>query len=100
MAIFFLTKTSAFQYSDDQIERELPIRSELFSAERLEQFAGSLAGEHTEVDQPKQFQKLLSRLEANGQVLLAAYKSLVGAITNERAISPPAEWLVDNFHIV
>src|SRR6185369_2477824 len=43
---------------------------------------------------------LLPRLEDNGRKLDAVYKSLVETIRNGRAISPAAEWLVDNYHIV
>jgi cyclic beta-1,2-glucan synthetase len=39
-------------------------------------------------------------LEENEQVLIDAYKNLADAIRRERTISPAAEWLVDNFHIV
>lgn len=77
-----------------------PIRAELYSVERLEQFAVSLAEEHKETDRPKKFRKLLPRLEENGRVLLEAYRNLSDAIRRERVISPAAEWLVDNFHIV
>jgi cyclic beta-1,2-glucan synthetase len=77
-----------------------PIRAELYSIERLEQFAATLAEEHKDVARLKRFRKLLPRLEENGRALVAAYRSLAEAIRNERAISPAAEWLVDNFHIV
>ncbi len=33
-------------------------------------------------------------------MLLAAYRALTEAIRDERSITPAAEWLVDNFHIV
>ncbi len=33
-------------------------------------------------------------------MLLGAYRAIVEAIRDERAITPAAEWLVDNFHIV
>jgi cyclic beta-1,2-glucan synthetase len=36
----------------------------------------------------------------NGRVLLHAYRVLAQAIKDERSITPAAEWLVDNFHIV
>ncbi len=81
-------------------KNEEPIRAELFSVERLEQFAAWLAGEQKEVFKPKLFPKLLPRLEDNGKVLISAYRSLAEAISDERAISPAAEWLVDNFHII
>ena len=77
-----------------------PIRAELYSVERLEQFAAALAAGQTETAQPKKFRQLLPRLEDNGRVLVAAYRNLSDAIRRERVISPAAEWLVDNFHIV
>ena len=77
-----------------------PIRAELFSVERLEQFAAALAEEHKIIAQPKSFPKLLPRLEDNGKFLVSAYRSLAEAIRKEHAISPAAEWLVDNFHII
>ena len=43
---------------------------------------------------------LLPRLEENGRKLIAAYKALAESIREEHVISPAAEWLVDNFHIV
>ena len=91
----FVTFQNSFGKSDDE-----PIRAELFSVERLEQFAAVLAAEQTDVAKPKLFRKLLPRLEDNGRILVAAYNSLTAAIRHEQVISPAAEWLVDNFHIV
>jgi len=84
----------AFSYSDEQ-----PIRAEIFSVERLEQYAKALAAEHTTVTKRGRA-LLLPRLEDNGRKLVAAYRVLIEAIKNGRAISPAAEWLVDNFYIV
>ncbi len=81
-------------------KNEEPIRAELFSVERLEQFAVWFAADQQKIWLPKIFPKLLSRLEDNGKVLIAAYRSLAEAIRKEHTISPAAEWLVDNFHIV
>ena len=36
----------------------------------------------------------------NGRVLLESYRAIAQAIRQERAITPAAEWLVDNYHIV
>src|ERR1044071_8657530 len=79
---------------------EEPIRAELFSIERLEQFAAVLAAEHKVSTKRERGRQLLPRLEENRRKLIAAYRSLGLAISNERTISPAAEWLVDNFHIV
>ncbi|HYE64262.1 MAG TPA: glucoamylase family protein [Pyrinomonadaceae bacterium] len=79
---------------------EEPIREELYSVERLELYAAALASEHRVAAGPRRGQPLLPRLEENGRRLIDAYRELAEAIRNERTISPAAEWLVDNFHIV
>jgi len=81
-------------------EAELPIREELYSIERLEQYAAALAAEHKIAERPQRVSLLLPRLEENGRKLIAAYKALAESIREEHVISPAAEWLVDNFHIV
>src|SRR3989454_10592810 len=78
---------------------EQPVRAEIFSVERLEQYAQTLAAQHKTVTKKGRAQ-LLPRLEDNGRKLVAAYRTLVEAIRNGRPISPAAEWLIDNFHIV
>ena len=77
-----------------------PIRGELFSTERLEQFAEVLASEHSVLPGKRRGKPLLPRLKENGRVLLASYRTIAAAIREEGTISPAAEWLVDNFHIV
>ena len=79
---------------------EEPIREELYSIERLEQYATVLAAEHKVITKPGRGRRLLPRLEENSRKLIHSYRTLVEAIRNERAVSPAAEWLVDNFHIV
>ena len=91
----FRNRGRAFAEVDEE-----PIRGELYSLERLEQFAATLAAEHTVSTEKVLGRQLLPRLEENGRKLIAAYRSLGLAISNERTISPAAEWLVDNFHIV
>ncbi|HEV7681940.1 MAG TPA: glucoamylase family protein [Pyrinomonadaceae bacterium] len=78
---------------------EQPVRAEIYSVERLEQYAQSLAAAHKTVTRKGRAQ-LLPRLEDNGRKLVLAYHTLVEAIRSGRSISPAAEWLVDNFHIV
>src|SRR6266550_1391339 len=79
---------------------DLPIRDELYSIERLEQFAATLAAEHKIAERPRRVNLLLPRLEENSRALVAAYGALAESIRREHVISPAAEWLVDNFHIV
>ena len=76
---------------------EAPIREELYSIERLEQYAATLAAEHEIAEKPHRASLLLPRLEENGRKLIASYKSLAESIRAAHVISPAAEWLVDIF---
>ena len=77
-----------------------PIRAELFSIERLDQHAESLAAAQRVTDRPEAGQGMASRLHDNARVLVSAYRSLADDTRGDRPISPAAEWLLDNFHIV
>jgi cyclic beta-1,2-glucan synthetase len=83
-----------------QGELEEPILAELFSVERLEQHAQTLAAAQTVTDAPHRGHAIRPRIAENGRVLLESYRILARAIKDERSITPAAEWLVDNFHIV
>ena len=77
---------------------EDPIRAELFGIERLEQHALSLAAAQRAAS--GRGRRLLPRVEDNARVLRESYRVIANAIREERAITPAAEWLVDNFHVV
>ena len=77
-----------------------PLREELFSVERLEEHARSLAVAQSVTPKPTKGRPLARRLAENGAVLLDAYRSITQGIDQGRAITPPGEWLVDNYHIV
>ncbi len=77
----------------------LPIRFELFSTERLVQHAISLA-KAQQVSQLKTAQRLIPRVRENARVLFEAYKSVAKTVREQHAITPAAEWLLDNFHII
>jgi len=81
-------------------ESAVPIRGEIFSTERLEQLAETLAASHVIGPRRLAGRPLLARLEENGRALLAAYHETAAAAVEEEAISPAAEWLIDNFHII
>jgi cyclic beta-1,2-glucan synthetase len=68
--------------------------------ERLEQHAQTLAAAQTVTDAPRRGHAVGPRIAENGRVLLESYRALARAIEEERSITPAAEWLVDNFHIV
>src|SRR3990170_9030990 len=81
-------------------EPEEPILAELFSVERLEQHAQTLAAAQVVTNTPRRGHAIRPRVAENGRVLLESYRALARAIKEERWITPAAEWLVDNFHIV
>ena len=76
------------------------LRAELFSIERLEQHAASLATAQQVTERPTPRRSLRVRLRDNESVLLASYRTLAAAAGEGHAISPAAEWLLDNYHLV
>jgi cyclic beta-1,2-glucan synthetase len=77
-----------------------PIRAELFSAEHLEQFAATLAAEQPVHLRQERGRRLLPRLRENARALVQAQRAIAEASRRARAVSPAAEWLLNNFHIV
>jgi cyclic beta-1,2-glucan synthetase len=75
------------------------IRSELFSVERLEQHAESLAAAQRVTSNPRTGRNLAKRLKENGRVLFDAYRGVEKAVREERAVTPADEWLLDNFYV-
>ena len=77
-----------------------PIRAELFSKEHLERFAGTLAAEHLVHPGKRRGRRLLPRLRENARALVRSQRLIAEASRQIRSISPAAEWLLNNFHIV
>ena len=76
------------------------LQGELFSIERLEQHAISLAAAQDITSQPVRRPPLAVRLTDNEAMLLRAYRAIARAVEEDRAITPAAEWLLDNYHLV
>jgi len=76
------------------------LREELFSIERLEQHAVSLAVAQQVTVRPIRRPPLGVRLSDNESTLLAAYRTIAKAAGEGRTITPAAEWLLDNYHLV
>ena len=77
-----------------------PIRAELFSVDRLEEHARSLASAQVVTPREVEGASLAKRLAEDEAVLLSAYRDVADAIDAGTAITPAAEWLIDNFHVV
>ena len=89
----------AFSGNDFEMN-DAPIRAELFSVERLEQHAESLATAQRIMASPRRGRPMVKRLHDNTKVFIGAYRAIVQATSKQQPIPPAAEWLLDNFHVV
>src|ERR1700735_3920840 len=76
------------------------VRAELFSSDRLEEHAASLAAAQGVTQRRSARHSLGIRLKQNESVLLAAYRAIGAAVGEGRPITPAAEWLLDNYHLL
>ena len=79
---------------------EDPIRSELFSIERFDQHAQSLAVAQTITDDPQSGAPLTPRVRENEKILQASYRYLTSEVQKNKTINPAGEWLIDSFYVV
>ncbi len=77
-----------------------PVREELFSVERIEQHARSLAAAQPVTPNPIRGLPLAGRLADNAAVLLASHRAIAAAADAGGAITPAAEWMLDNYYLV
>ena len=82
-------------WSDDQILRE-----EIFSVERLEEHARTSRPPSRHRIDTRLGRSLGTRLRSNEKALLAAYRWIAKAVDEGRSITPAAEWVLDNYHVV
>ena len=66
----------------------------------LNRAAESLAAAQRIAPKLKRGRPLVQRLHDNSRVLTEAYRTIVKATHALQSISPGAEWLLDNFHVV
>ena len=78
---------------------EPPLRSELFSADQMEQHGKTLAGSH-QLSPGGPQGRLLKRLAENKAVLIGVRNLLTEAVKANRRITPAGEWLLDNFYLI
>ncbi len=78
-----------------------PLRDELLSIERLEERARALAARFTLNPNPRRAARnVLPRFEDNARVLRGAYIDMADDVHRGGSVTPAAEWLLDNFHLV
>ena len=78
---------------------EPPLRSQLFSADQMEQHGKTLAGSH-QLSLGRPQGRLLMRLAENKAVLIGVRNLLTEAVKANRRITPAGEWLLDNFYLI
>lgn len=81
------------------LNERAPLRAEIFTREKLEQHAVTIAKRHVLVYNKKS-EQLLKRLGENEKILLEVYSLLSETLKQNKRISPAAEWLVDNFYLI
>ncbi|MCY7423270.1 MAG: cyclic beta 1-2 glucan synthetase [Chitinophagaceae bacterium] len=91
----FLGENSNLRY----INERAPLRAEIFTTEKLEQHAVTIAKRH-ELIYNQTSEQLLERLADNEHILLEVYALLSDNLKQNNRISPAAEWLVDNFYLI
>jgi cyclic beta-1,2-glucan synthetase len=80
---------------------EKPLRDELLSIEGLEERAKALAARFTIDPSPRRRSRsVFRRFDDNARVLRDTYRSLAEEVHEGEFITPAAEWLLDNFHLV
>ena len=91
----FRTADAAASWQDP-----LPIRSELFGIDRLEEHARKLALAQPVAARSGNGFGLADRLAKNAAFLLNADFTLAPEKGGRKELTPAAEWLVDNYHLV
>ncbi|KON82257.2 cyclic beta 1-2 glucan synthetase [Azoarcus sp. PA01] len=81
------------------LDEEPPLRSELFSADQMEQHGKALGASHRLASGGAPDQ-LLDRLAANENALVDVCRLLTAAATENQRSTPAAEWLLDNFYLI
>jgi len=85
--------------AQDYAGDEPPLRSELFSADQMEQHGKILAGVH-QLKPGRPRDRLLARLAENESLLLEVQNLLTEAVKADRRITPAGEWLLDNAYVI
>ncbi|MFN3437214.1 MAG: GH36-type glycosyl hydrolase domain-containing protein [Acidovorax sp.] len=77
-----------------------PLRAEVFGIARFEEHGRHLGASHEAGKAPFGRTTFYPRLQSNIRALRGAYRYIFDASHDEHAVSPAAEWLFDNFHLI
>ncbi|HVE88707.1 MAG TPA: cyclic beta 1-2 glucan synthetase, partial [Burkholderiaceae bacterium] len=95
----FKTRFSTSGLSLASSVEEAPLRSELFSADQMEQYGKTLAAAHR-ITSRRTREPLLARLADNESTLVEVCNLLTESLSVQQRITPAGEWLIDNFHLI
>ena len=95
----FKTRFSTSGLSLASSVEEAPLRSELLSADQMEQYGKTLAAAH-KITSRRTREPLLARLADNESTLVQVCNVLTESVSAHQRITPAAEWLIDNFHLI
>ena len=102
ISVFFLSLIRWFRkigWLRTKLLEELPLRSELFSADQMELYGRTLAASHS-VSPKRSPDQLLARLAANESTLIGVCNVLTASVKANHRLTPAGEWLFDNFHLL
>ncbi len=77
-----------------------PVRAEVFGLARFEEHGRHLGNTHHARKAPFGRTTFYPRLQSNIRALRSAHRYLFDAPHEEHTVSPAAEWLFDNFHLI
>ncbi len=95
----FNTRLLRWRTAFRNFEYEPDLRSDLFSAEQMEQHGPALAGMHR-LSPNRTPDGLLQRLADNEVTLASSCRILTAASLSSRRITPAGEWLLDNHYLI
>src|SRR5438128_809552 len=98
-AALVLCTGDASEHFSANLSSDEPLRAELYSLERLEAHARSLAA-YSAYSREGSGRPLLHRCERVGRILLQAHRQISEAYRRQESLGTDAEWLLDNFYIV
>ncbi|MEP6774391.1 MAG: hypothetical protein ABJA50_02250, partial [Chloroflexota bacterium] len=76
------------------------LHGELFSLDRLQEYAQALATEHKAITRRVPAKPLLANAQESGRILADVYSQLSGEANHDYVLMPGEEWLMDNYHVV
>jgi len=79
---------------------EPPIRAEIFGPQRFAQHGRSLGDTHRADRPARRTATFVPRLQSNIRTLREAHRYIGGQAATGYDITPAAEWLLDNFHLI